>query len=121
VKHLIATLRALVGVARAAIRHPWVPKTTPVAKRPRVVYEAPPAYTGYLEALTLVDPGLTVNPERAIRRGLRVIEAFQRHEYDADKVLDYTRQEFDGGFASVDSQKAGEILTVALRWLPVAT
>jgi hypothetical protein len=113
---MIGFLKALGILVLRRLRGPRVATTTPPAKRPPAV--EPPGYSRYLEALTRVDPGLTVNTDRAVRRGQRVAEAHQRYEYDTGKVLDYTRREFDGGNASVDAAKAAEILAVVLRHLP---
>jgi hypothetical protein len=65
-----------------------------------------------LSELSSIDPGLTVRTDRAVRRALRVCEAPDRFEGDMAKVIDYARQEFDGGHAAVDTAKARRIVAV---------
>ncbi|NBH10343.1 hypothetical protein [Amycolatopsis sp. SID8362] len=61
-------------------------------------------------ALSRIDPNLVAKPDRALSRAKNVCDSFDRYEGDEAKVADYTRQEFDGGSAKVDTSKAARIV-----------
>lgn len=70
----------------------------------------------YVAALTGIDPGLTVNVDRAVRRGRNVCQKVASDGLNA-KTTDYVWQEFDGGNASVDTAKATRILAATRQLL----
>lgn len=117
---MITFLRNLGRVIRRRLKL-WIRggPITVAAPQPKPDWPTPVGTEDFIAALAALDPGLTVRPERAVRRGYRVLEAIQRHDGDQAKILDYVRQEFDGGHASVDTVRATEIIAVCLRCLPV--
>jgi hypothetical protein len=66
-------------------------------------------HAAYLAALTALDAGLTVKPERAIRRGRNTCYDLGEGKR-TETILDNTRQRFDGGHASVDAAMAEKIV-----------
>lgn len=63
----------------------------------------------YLTGLYLLDPGLVVKPERALRRGRWT--CFDIVENKApETILANARKRFDGGHAEVDAARAAEIV-----------
>jgi hypothetical protein len=69
-----------------------------------------PSSDALIRALSRIDPHLVAKPDRAISRAKNVCDSFARYEGDEAKIVDYTRQEFDGGSVAVDTAKAKAIV-----------
>jgi hypothetical protein len=108
---LIVTAAAAVVTGCSASSPAPTPTPTPtVSERPRTGAARPDAEQAVIDALTKVDPRLTENTDRAVRRAKRVCDSVGRYEGNEAKGTDYTRQEFDGGTVTVDAGKAVRIL-----------
>ena len=64
-----------------------------------------------INGLTAIDPGLTVNEERAVRRSVNVCDDI-RNGKDGKTVISNAAYRYDGGDASVDNAKAEKIVKV---------
>lgn len=69
------------------------------------------AESSYVGQLSGIDPGLVVNEQRAVRRGESVCYE-QAHGRSGTALVEYARQEFDGGNAAVDTAKAQQIVAL---------
>jgi hypothetical protein len=70
----------------------------------------------WISALSDIDPGLTVNHDRAVRRGARVCDRLATDGPTA-ATIEYARLEFDGGNASVDTATARQIVAATQQLL----
>ena len=64
-----------------------------------------------IDGLTAIDPGLTVKPERAVRRSVGVCDDIRKGK-DSKTVISNAAYRYDGGNASVDNAKAEKIVRV---------
>lgn len=64
-----------------------------------------------IDGLTAIDPGLTVNEERAVRRSVNVCDDI-RKDKDDKTVITNAAYRYNGGDASVDNAKAEKIVKV---------
>ena len=64
-----------------------------------------------INGLTAIDPGLTVNEERAVRRSVNVCDDIRKGK-DGKTVISNAAYRYDGGDASVDNAKAEKIVKV---------
>lgn len=71
----------------------------------------------YLAALRRIDPGLTVNEERVMRRAERVCERILRGSGGGSLSLaEYTRMELSGGNATITTAEAGRVIQAVKVW-----
>jgi hypothetical protein len=82
------------------------PATSSAFLRPNVAQEKT-----LIDGLTAIDPGLTVNEERAVRRSVGVCDDIRKGK-DHDTVVGNAAYRYDGGNASVDNAKAEKIVKV---------
>lgn len=64
-----------------------------------------------IDGLTAIDPGLTVNEERAVRRSVNVCDDIRKGK-DDKTVTGNAAYRYDGGNADVDNAKAEKIVKV---------
>lgn len=67
--------------------------------------------SSFVGQLGAIDPGLVVKPSRAVGRGESVCYEQARGRSGA-ALVEYARQEFDGGNAAVDTAKAQQIVAL---------
>jgi hypothetical protein len=71
----------------------------------------------YLAALKAIDPGLTVNTERAVRRAERVCDRILHGSDGGSMSLErYTVAELSGGNATIDEQQAKRVIRAVKVW-----
>jgi ABC-type oligopeptide transport system substrate-binding subunit len=64
-----------------------------------------------IDGLTAIDPGLTTNQDRAVRRSVDVCDDIRKGK-DSKTVISNAAYRYDGGNASVDNAKAEKIVRV---------
>lgn len=71
----------------------------------------------YLAALKAIDPGLTVNTERAVRRAERVCDRILHGSDGGSMSLEqYTVAELSGGNATIDEAQAKKVIAAVKVW-----
>lgn len=105
-----------------AVPAPVTSAPAPVAPSPRPsVAPTVPTPTAaqqraYLAALARIDPGLTVNTERVMRRAGRVCERIIRPPGGNLTLQQYTVLELSGGNATIDEAQAREVIKAVQVW-----
>ncbi|MFJ2029435.1 hypothetical protein [Streptosporangium sp. NPDC087985] len=88
---------------------------SPTAGAERVVAAEPTRsqQRAYLAALKEIDPGLTVNPTRVMRRAGRVCDRLLN---EPDGLPKYTVLELSGGNATIDEDQAKQVIDAVAAW-----
>lgn len=106
----IALFIALGVIAVATAPEPAVPPLPePTTTAPAVTPADPDAY---LREIAAIDPGLTVNHDRALRRAENICQEIADGKDDAT-VIRNARERLSGGNASVDDDQAAAVVEQA--------
>lgn len=70
----------------------------------------------YLATLADIDPGLTVNTNRVMRRAYRVCDRILRPVGGTKGLIEYTVQELSGGNATIDDAQARQVIKAVKAW-----
>lgn len=105
----------------AATSKPPAPSPKPSSPKPVAAPRTVPTPTAaqqqtYLTALARIDPGLTVNTERVMRRAGRVCERMIRPPGGNLTLEAYTVLELSGGNATIDEAQARQIIKAVRAW-----
>ncbi|HEY5835969.1 hypothetical protein [Streptomyces sp.] len=108
-----AALLALAACSSTDESKPGFPPGTKVATAPPISAPTVPSpdaaqQTALLGKLTGIDPGLTVSPDRAIRRAVNSCETLHTNP-DRKAAVHTIALRFDGGNAHIDDAKAERI------------
>lgn len=114
---LILISLALAGCGGGDAAAPASPSPTSSSARPESWERIPEAQREeYIGALERIEPGLVVNEERALRRGVTTCDNL-KEGLTENAVAERARQRFTGGNATVDAGQARRIVAAAKRWV----
>lgn len=110
--HLILTVVAAALLTACASNASPPSEVAPEAKVLSAEDVPPEARAAYLSGLTAIDPNLTSNEDRAIRRATSVCLDIAEGKDEAT-VINNTRQRISGGNESLDDAKVAEVVDLA--------
>ncbi|MEV7011554.1 DUF732 domain-containing protein [Streptosporangium sp. NPDC051022] len=96
------------------------PSNTP-SGRMEVAKPTGPQGRAYVAALKEIDPGLAVNKDRAIRRGIaicdRMLNGMDNSKYS---LPEYVVLELSGGHATINEEQARQVIQLVAAWCKAA-
>jgi hypothetical protein len=111
VKIALGTLAGIVALGVIAVATAPEPAAA-VDAAPPVAVIAPADPNAYLNGIAAVDPGLTVNHDRALRRGANICDDIAAGK-DEPTILGNARERLSGGNATITDEQAADAVALA--------